>query len=344
MNRKEFISNFALAGTAAMMIPTLAKANVFGFGLGKKVRIGLIGCGSVSGVYLPHLTKSPYVEVVSVCDIKAERAKARSEEFHIPYQYPHIDKMLEGADFDLMVNTADMQEHGRLNKLAILKGKHIWSEKPLANSYKEGFELLQLSKKQGVKIWGAPAVVNSPQFAFMAKQINAGTLGKVAAAHAHYGHLGPTWSAFFYEDLGGSLPDLGVYNLTTLSGLLGPVVSVVAMTNILTPDRTVDDKGKIKVVAEDNSSVLMEHASGAISNVMCGFNYFDPYGHQGTGQDKPTISIIGTKGAMHLIGYDWSPFAVEMATIDHEEPLRFATNTGTYVWQEGASEISKSLI
>jgi len=61
--------------------------------------------------------------------------------------------MLEGADFDLMINLTDMQEHGRLNKIALLKGKNIWSEKPLANSYREGLELLQLSKKQGVRIW-----------------------------------------------------------------------------------------------------------------------------------------------------------------------------------------------
>lgn len=344
MNRKEFLTHFALAGTAAMMIPSLAKANVFGFGQGKKIRIGVIGCGSVSGVYLPHLTKSEYVEVVSVCDIKPERAKARAEEFKVPNQYPHIEQLLDGADFDLLVNLTDMQEHGRLNMLAILEGRHIWSEKPLANSYKEGKGLMELAKKQGVKIWGAPTVVNSPQFAFMARQIQEGKLGTVAAAHGHYGHLGPSWSAFFYEELGGSLPDLGVYNLTTLSGLLGPVKSVVAMTNILMPERTVDDKGKIKVVAEDNASVLMEHASGAISQVMCGFNYFDPYGHEGTGQDKPTVSIVGTRGAMHLIGYDWSPFAVEMATIDNEKPQHFATNTGKYVWQEGASVISESLI
>jgi predicted dehydrogenase len=344
MNRKEFLTNLTMTGTTAMIIPMLAKANAFGLNTDKKIRIGVIGCGSVSGVYLPHLTQSPDVEVVSVCDIKPERAKARAEEFHVPNQYPHIDQMLAGAGFDLLVNLTDMQEHGRLNRLAILKGKHVWSEKPLANSYREGYDLLQLSKSQGVRIWGAPAVVNSPQFAFMAKQINAGKLGKVAAAHAHYGHLGPTWSAFFYETGGGSLPDLGVYNLTTLSGLLGPVKSVVAMTNILTPERTVDDKGKIKVEAEDNASVLMEHENGAISHVMSGFNYFDPYGHSGTGQDKPTVSLVGTKGAMHLIGYDWMPFAVEMATIDHEEPQRFATDPGSYVWQEGASVISESLV
>jgi predicted dehydrogenase len=115
------------------------------------------------------------------------------------------------------------------------------------------------------------------------------------------------------------------------------------MTNILTTERTVEDKGKIRVEAEDNASVLMEHESGAISHVMCGFNYFDPYGHQGTGQDKPTVSIVGTGGAMHLIGYDWMPFGVEMATIDHEEPQRFATDPGSYVWQQGAAVISESL-
>lgn len=249
-----------------------------------------------------------------------------------------------GAEFDLLVNLTDMQEHGRLNKLAVLKGKHIWSEKPLANSYNEGYELLQLSKKQNVRIWGAPAVVNSPQFAFMAREINQGKLGRVAAAHAHYGHLGPHWSAFFYESKGGSMPDLGVYNITTLTGLLGPAKSIMAMTNILTPERTVEDKGKIKVEAEDNASILMEHENGAISHIMCGFNYFDPYGHQGTGQDKPTISLVGTRGAMHLIGYDWMPFAVEMATMDHEEPQKFATDPGSYVWQQGASVISESLL
>ncbi|MDZ7647168.1 MAG: hypothetical protein U5K54_08305 [Cytophagales bacterium] len=58
------------------------------------------------------------------------------------------------------------------------------------------------------------------------------------------------WSAFFYEMGGGSLPDLGVYNLATLTGLLGPAKSVMAMTSIITPERTVDDKGKIKVEAE----------------------------------------------------------------------------------------------
>lgn len=344
MKRKEFLSNVAMAGTAAMMIPALARSGILSAGIQNKLRVGVIGCGSVSGMYLPHLANSEYVQVVSVCDIKPERAKSRAAEFNVPNIYDHIEKMLAGAPFELFVNLTDMQEHGHLNRQAILKGKHVWSEKPLANTNREGNELLQLSKKHRVRIWGAPAVVNSPQYDFMARQIREGRLGKIAAAHGRYGHTGPSWSAFFYEKLGGSLPDLGVYNLTTLTGLLGPVKSVMAMTNILTPQRTVDDKGTIKVEEEDNASVLMEHFHGAISHVMSGFNYFDPYGHEGSGQDKPTVSIIGTKGSMHLIGYDWMPFAVEMATVENEKSQRFAVDTGDYVWEEGASVVAGSII
>jgi predicted dehydrogenase len=344
MNRKEFITDVTLAGAAALISPAVAHAGLLRTNQNKKVKVGVIGCGSVSGVYLPHLSKSAFVEIVSVCDIKPERAKARAEQFNVPVYYPHIDDMLAGKSFDLMINLTNMQEHGRLNRQALIAGKHVWCEKPLANSYNEGRELLDLAKSKGVRIWGAPAVVNSPQFAFMASQISKGEMGIIAGAHAHYGHLGPDWSAFFYENLGGSLPDLGVYNITTLTGLLGPVKSVVAMLNILTPERIAEDKGKIRVEAEDNASILMEHQSGAISNIMSGFNYFDPYGHTGTGQDKPTVSVFGSKGAMHLIGYDWKPFSVELATIDHEEPKRFATDTGDYVWEMGASTVCESLI
>ncbi|MCW5911984.1 MAG: Gfo/Idh/MocA family oxidoreductase [Cyclobacteriaceae bacterium] len=341
INRKQFLERSSKLMVAGMLAPFISKAGEL-FQT-KKIKIGLIGCGSVSGMYLPHLSKSPYVELVSVCDIIPERAKAAAEKYNVPNHYAHIDQQLAGALFDLLVNLTDMQEHGRLNKQALLKKKHVWSEKPMANTYAEGKALLDLSKQQGVRIWGAPAVVNSPQFAYMAQMIRQGKIGKVSSAHAHYGHLGPTWSAFFYEQGGGSLPDLGVYNLATLTGLLGPARSVMAMTSIVTPERTVDNKGKIKVVAEDNAMVLMDHGNGILSHVQCGFNYFDPYGHEGEGQDKPTISIWGTHGNLQLIGYDWAPFGVDVATHDNEKTRREATDTGTYVWEQGASVISESL-
>lgn len=339
ISRHEFLRWTAMAGAASL----LSSVKAFAAARQKKIRLGVIGCGSVSTQYFPHLSKSPYVEFVSACDIIYERAQKRATEYNVPNTFPHIDKMLAGPEFDLMVTLTDMQEHGRLNKQALNAGHHVWSEKPLANTYAEGKALLALAKAKGLRIWGAPAVVNSPQFAFMSKTIREGKLGRVSCAHAQYGHTGPTWSAFFYEKGGGSLPDLGVYNLATLTGLLGPTKAVMALTSIVTPERTVDNKGHIKVEAEDNAMVLMDHGEGVMSHVQCGFNYFDPYGHQGKGQDQHTVTIWGTQGNMGLVGYDWAPFGVDLATRDHEEPERFVPDPGTYVWQQGASVISESL-
>ena len=71
------------------------------------------------------------------CDIIPERAKAAAEKYKVPNWYPHIDKMLAGAKFDMMITLTDMQEHGRLNRQALTTGHHVWSEKPMANTYKE---------------------------------------------------------------------------------------------------------------------------------------------------------------------------------------------------------------
>jgi len=340
ISRQQFLQYTALAGAGFLLssLENFAKTEQ------KKIRLGIIGCGSVSTQYLPHLFKSPYVELVSVCDIIPERATTRAKEYKVPNYYPHIDQMLAGAKFDLLVNLTDMQEHGRLNKQALNAGANVWSEKPMANTYAEGKALLNMANAKRLRIWGAPAVVNSPQFAFMSKSIQEGKLGKLSAAHAHYGHLGPTWSAFFYENGGGSLPDLGVYNLATLTGLLGPAKHVIAMTGIVTPERTVDNKGKIKVQAEDNAHVVIDHGNGVLSHVQCGFNYFDPYGHEGKGQNHHTISIWGTKGNMGLVGYDWAPFGVDLATSYTELPVRHVEDPAGYVWQQGATVISEALV
>jgi len=345
IDRRSFVEKSMTAGAALALTawPGAACADDASKDKPKRIKVGVIGCGSVSGVYLPHLTKSPYVELVSACDIIPERAEQRAKEFNIPHHYPHIDKMLAGAAFDLMVTLTDMQEHEHLNREALEAGKHVWSEKPIANTLDAGRELLELSKRKGVRLWGAPTAVNSPQFAFMAKTLAAGKLGRVAAGHADYGHTGPGWSSFFYEKGGGSMPDLMVYNLTSLTGLLGPAKTVVAMTSIVTPTRIIDRKGKITVAAEDNAMVLLDHGKGVIAHIQSGFNYFNPHGHEGSKETRHTISIVGTEGSLGLVGYDWEPLGVDLATKDQPKLQRHATDAGSYVWQQGASLVAECL-
>jgi hypothetical protein len=123
LDRRRFLGRaatgaaFATAGLAAACVAAP------GAQASKRIRVGVIGCGSVSGRYLPHLANCPYAELVSTCDIIPERAAKRAKEFSVPNHYPHISPMLAGAKFDLLVNLTDMQEHEHLNREAIAAGK-----------------------------------------------------------------------------------------------------------------------------------------------------------------------------------------------------------------------------
>jgi predicted dehydrogenase len=339
LNRREFAKTTLLAGAAVASGISSALAQET-----KRIRIGVIGCGSVSGAYLPVLTKCPYAEVVSLCDIRPERARQRAEQFKITHHYPHIDKMLAGEPFEFLVNLTDMQEHEHLNRQALEAGKHVWSEKPIANSLAAGQELLRTAREKKLRLWGAPITVQSPQFAFMAQTLTGGALGRVAAAHADYGHEGPNWSSFFYEKGGGSMPDLMVYNLTSLTGLLGPAKRVTAMLSIVTPERDITGKGRIKVTEEDNAMVLLDHGKGIISHVQSGFNFFNPHGHDGSKEQRHTISIVGSSGFMGLVGYDWEPHGVDLATHGKPQLERHVTDAQGYIWQQGAALAAESLV
>jgi predicted dehydrogenase len=340
VNRREFARTALLGGAAAIGTHgrpvTVAQR--------RRIRTGVIGCGSVSHAYLPTLVSSPFVELVSLCDRRYERATGQAAKFGVTRTYRDIAAMLAGEPVDLLVNLTDMQEHEALNRRALEAGRHVWSEKPLANSLAAGEQLLELARTRGRRLWGAPITVQSPQFAFMAGRLAAGALGRVAAAHAHYGHEGPGWSAFFYEEGGGSLPDLAVYNLTSVTGLLGPARHVTAMLSIVTPERTVEDKGRIRVRAEDNAMLLLDHGDGVIAHVMSGFNYFNPHGHSGRDEGRHTITLVGTRGMMGLVGYDWEPQGVDLATHDAPELTRHATDARGYTWQQGAALAAESLV
>jgi predicted dehydrogenase len=331
-SRRDFLFTTAAAAVTAS---ALANQDT------RKVKVGVIGCGSVSGSYLPVMVLSPYIELVSACDLILDRAEQRAKKFNIPNVYPNIDEMLKGPKFDLLVNLTSMPSHYPVNRKGLEAGLNVWSEKPLAVHSADAKELLLIAQKKKVGFWGAPITVLSPQFKFMAETLASGKLGKVKAAHAHYGHEGFLWSAWFFQKGGGSLYDLGVYNITSLTGLLGPAKAVVGMTSICTPTRKLTDGTEVKVEVADNEMLIMDHGNGVISHVQSGYNYGSADGHSGK-TDQHTIDFFGTEGDMHLCGYDWGPHGVDVATLK-EPGKRWVEDPAGYKWQNGGAYIAECL-
>jgi len=90
--------------------------------------------------------------------------------------------------------------------------------------------------------------------------------------------------------------------------------------------------------------VLMNHGNGVICHVQSGVNYFDPHGHDGSGESRHTLSIVGSEGFMGLVGYDWAPLGVDLATTTRPKLERRATDPEGYLWQQDAALAAESLV
>ena len=123
-----------------------------------------------------------------------------------------------------------------------------------------------------------------------------------------------------------------------------PVKEVVGMTAVLNPTRKVEDLGEVKVEADENTMLIMHHGNGVFSHVQTGFVYFDGERLAGEGRQLYTIDITGTKGTMHMQGWDWGPGGVDLAREGEAVLETFCKDPGQYNWVGGATYVAESLL
>jgi predicted dehydrogenase len=146
-------------------------------------------------------------------------------------------------------------------------------------------------------------VILSPTYHAMAHHLQGGDIGRPLTARDRYGWAGPWWGQWFYKKGGGALFDLGVYNLTSLTGLLGPARRVTAFSGIAIPERVVDGE-LMRVEADDNIQMLLDFGNSIFACVTTGFTM--------QRMRAPAIEIYGTEGTLQMLGEDWAPNGYEM--------------------------------
>jgi predicted dehydrogenase len=156
--------------------------------------------------------------------------------------------------------------------------------------------------------------------------VQRGDIGPVYLARALYGWAGPWWGRWFYEPGGGSLFDLGVYNVTSLTGLLGPAKRVTAMTGVAIPERIVEG-APMKIEAEDNAHVLMDFGNSVFAVVSTGFT-IQQY-------RTPAIELYGATGTLQMMGDDWDPDGYELWQNDVGAWQVYGETDPAWPWTDG---------
>lgn len=266
----------------------------------KKMKAGIIGCGTISGVYFTNLENSPWVEVVACADLIPDNAKKKAEEFNIPNVYT-VQEMLAQTDIEFIINLTIPASHANVDIASLEAGKHVYSEKPLAITLEEARRVLNMADQKGLRVGCAPDTFLGSGVQTAKAAIESGLIGRPVAATAFMMGSGPeAWHPnpeFFYASGGGPMMDMGPYYVSALVELLGPASRISASTGIQIPDRAIGSglrQGQpITVQTPTHLAGTLDFENGAIATMITSFDIFG-------GSNLPWIEIYGTQGSLSL--------------------------------------------
>jgi len=269
--------------------------------------LGVLGCGSVfAGPYrsmIERLRADARAHVTAVYDVDERKRRGAAARYGVDPDLAGPEAVIGHDDVDVVLVLTSMNEHGPLARAALEAGKHVLVEKPMATSLEEAAGLLGLSERSEGLLVCAPHIILSPTFRAIHAAVRAGEVGRLLNGRARYGWAGPDWGEWFYRPGGGSLFDLGVYNVTALCALFGPARRVTAMVGVAIPEREVNGR-VLGVEADDNAQVLLDFGEGRFASVTTGFT-MQRY-------RSPAIELYGSEGTIQLLGDDWAPEGWEL--------------------------------
>ena len=305
----------------------------------RKVRVALSGLGSVSqrGV-LPHLAQPDAlerVELVACCDVVAERAEQTARKFGWQQWYTDYDEMIAKADVEAVLLAGPIPVHYPQAMTALRANKHVYVQKSMTVTLAEANDVVNEANSRGLKLVASPGQMLNPIFQTIKQNIADGVIGKVYWAFSSTvggGHeneslragtgalaaIDPTW---YYKQGGGPIYDMTVYVLHALTGILGPVKQVTAMSGIGLKERRWKDV-VIPVEMDDNTLILLDFGNDVFA-VATGQNckgapaigfgrmiFFGSGGTIDTGRPMAGLEITSDTGLPGMFGFTGGSYNV----------------------------------
>jgi predicted dehydrogenase len=266
--------------------------------MSKVLGVGVIGCGNISAAYFGLAPLFKGLEIRACADVNMKAAKARAKEFKIKAQ--SVGNLLKNPEIDVVVNLTIPSAHYPVSMKALRAGKHVYSEKPLVLSLKEGLALRKLADEKGLKVGCAPDTFLGGSHQQARKAIDDGTIGAVTSGSAHVMNFGMEhWHPnpdFFYLPGGGPVLDLGPYYVANLINLIGPVKRVVALATTPQKSRKISSeprKGQeVPVKTPTNIHALLEFTNGATVTLSASW---DVFAHR-----HANMELYGSEGSIYV--------------------------------------------
>ncbi len=242
------------------------------------VRIGLIGCGTISPAYLRAAATFDILQFIGCADLDPDAARKTEAAFGVPAM--SVDALLAHDEVEVILNLTVPAAHGQVNLDALAAGKHAYSEKPFGLDVAEGQRVLAAAEEAGLRVGCAPDTFLGGGHQTVRRLIDQGAIGQPVAGTAFMMSPGvESWHPnpdFYYQPGGGPLFDMGPYYLTALVHALGPVRRVAAITTRGRDTRLIRSQPfageTIHVNVDTHCAATMEFHGGAVITVAMSFD------------------------------------------------------------------------
>lgn len=247
-----------------------------------KTKIGIIGCGDILPNYIKGLSQFTHLDLLGIADKDPAITQARAAQFAV--RGYDVEQLLQ-SEAQIIINLTPPVAHFAVSQAILAAGKHVYSEKPLAARFELGQALLVQANAAGLRIACAPDTFLGAAGQAARALLDSGKLGQVVAAQASMMERGPDdWHPnpqIFYGEGAGPMLDMGVYYLTQLVQLLGPIKSVQATGQASWPVR-IPERGpaagqKIVVSSPSHIVATCQFEQGALVSLTTSF---DVWQHQ----------------------------------------------------------------
>ncbi|MDR2370964.1 MAG: Gfo/Idh/MocA family oxidoreductase [Treponema sp.] len=266
----------------------------------KRVKTAVVGCGTISDIYLQNMTEAfDILEVAGCYDSIKERMENRASKYGI--RQMSLDEILNDKSIELVLNITDPKRHHLVSSQALNAGKHLYSEKPIDLSLEGARELVELADRKGLLYGNAPDTFMGQAIQTARFYIDKGLIGDVTSVYAVLNRdAGLLAERFpFTAGPGGGIGlDVGVYYVTALLSILGPVKDVGGFVTTRNPERTHffparEDFGEKYTLEAENLVV----GSLVFANGVMGTLHFNS---NSIGNEKPQIVMYGTEGILYM--------------------------------------------
>jgi len=256
--------------------------------MGKKVKIGIVGCGAVAQVeHIPAFNSIPDTEITMICDTDGRKIANLKNRYNIPLTTLRFEEVIRNKDIDGIVIATPNYLHSPMVIGALEYDKYILCEKPLGLSTKEIKEIAKVAEKHPDKLMYGLNDRFRQDVQTLRKYISGGELGEIFYAKTGWlrklgGNI-EEWRKDSVKSGGGVLLNLGVHLLDVALWLLPKKVYTV-FTSAHYNDG-IEDSGVAIIRFQDGTFLTLEVAYTLLFER--DFTYFNLFGEKGSALLNP---------------------------------------------------------